>query len=77
VRKPNGSTMVEPLRANTHQPALNSEHCRAICEETGERLRQSLKQRGPSRMRPRLSRLLGRLSELDGADALRRAFQKR
>ena len=43
---------------------LNSEHCQAICEEVGERLRVLL-DRETSDLPPRLQLLLGRLAELD------------
>ncbi|MEA2883391.1 MAG: hypothetical protein QOH32_2647 [Bradyrhizobium sp.] len=41
-----------------------SEHCRAICEEVGERLRILL-DRETSALPPRLQLLLDRLAELD------------
>jgi hypothetical protein len=43
---------------------LDSEHCQAICEEVGERLRILL-DREVCELPPRLRLLLGRLAELD------------
>jgi hypothetical protein len=43
---------------------LDREHCQAICEEVGERLRVLL-DRDTSDLPPRLQLLLGRLAELD------------
>ena len=54
--------MDEPLR--THAP-LEPKHCRAICNEIGERLRQSLA-RDASPVPPRLRKLLGQFAELQG-----------
>lgn len=45
-------------------PQLASEHCQAICEEVGERLRILL-DRETSALPPRLLSLLHRLAELD------------
>src|SRR5215831_16365610 len=53
-------SMHEPLR--THAP-LEPKHCRAICDEIGERLRQSLA-RDASPVPPRLRKLLGQFAEL-------------
>ena len=54
--------MDEPLR--THAP-LEPKHCRAICDEIRERLRQSLA-RNASPVPPRLRKLLGQFAELQG-----------
>ena len=54
--------MDEPLR--THVP-LEPKHYRAICDEIGERLRQSLA-RNASPVPPRLRKLLGQFAELQG-----------
>ena len=54
--------MDEPLR--THAP-LEPKHYRAICEEIGERLRQSLA-RDASPVPPRLRKLLDQFAELQG-----------
>ena len=43
---------------------LDSEHCQAICEEVGERLRVLL-DREAGELPPRLRSLLDRLAELD------------
>lgn len=43
---------------------LDSEHCRAICEEVGERLRVLL-DREAGELPARLQLLLGRFAELD------------
>ena len=47
---------------NTAKLALDSTHCRAICDEVGERLRVVLK---IPEMPTYLSRLVDRLAELD------------
>jgi hypothetical protein len=52
---------------------LDAKHCRAICKEIGERLRQDLGHEQLSLMPRHLSRLINRLSELDRADAFRTA----
>jgi len=49
-------------------PQLDSGHCRAICEEVGERLRILLDKQ-PSEIPPRLRSLLDRLAELDSRQA--------
>ena len=74
AHQPRVAAMVEPHRANASdpRPALESQHCRAICTEIGERLQQSLKPQDASPMPPHLSRLVNRLSSLDGPDGLRR-----
>jgi hypothetical protein len=43
---------------------LDSEHCRAICDEIGDRLRDALKVKAPE-LPSKLRRLLARLEELD------------
>lgn len=48
------------------QVSLNSKHCRAICNEIGERLRHILKP-DASELPPRLTRLMTRLEEQDRA----------
>jgi hypothetical protein len=67
--------MMELIRANASDrfQSLESQHCRAISREIGERLRQDLEHEQLSLMPRHLSRLLGRLSELDRADAFRTA----
>lgn len=47
---------------------LDSEHCQAICEEVGERLRIAL-DRETGELPARLQLLLSRLAELDSQDA--------
>jgi hypothetical protein len=49
--------------------ALDHTHCRAICEEIGERLRQVLKPE-PLEIPRRLLVLLDRLAELDDAPSI-------
>ena len=46
--------------------ALEPKHCRAICEEIGERLRHSLA-RDTSPVPTRLRKLVDRIAELEGA----------
>ena len=46
-------------------PVLEPKHCRAICNEIGDRLGQSMA-RDASPMPMRLRRLLDRFAELDG-----------
>jgi len=46
------------------QVSLSSKHCRAICDEIGERLRDILKPNA-SELPLRLTRLMARLEELD------------
>jgi hypothetical protein len=67
--------MMEPLRAKAPDSGLDldAKHCRAICKEIGERLRQDLGHEQLSLMPRHLSRLINRLSELDRADAFRTA----
>ena len=48
------------------QVSLNSRHCRAICDEIGERLRHVLKP-DASELPLRLERLMARLQEQDRA----------
>jgi hypothetical protein len=50
------------------QLQIDSEHCRAICEEVGERLRTRLRNE-IGETPPRLQLLLDRLAELDGEQA--------
>ena len=52
----------------TLQLQIDSEHCRAICEEVGERLRIHLRNE-IGEMPPRLQLLIDRLAELDGVQA--------
>jgi hypothetical protein len=54
---------------NAEALALDHSHCRAICEEIGERLRQVLKPESPE-IPQRLLALLDRLSELDEAPSI-------
>jgi hypothetical protein len=51
------------MSASMHTPALSSRHCRAICEEIGERLAMTL--RPPAELPTRLADLLARLAQLD------------
>ncbi len=48
---------------------LDPKHCRAICEEIGERVRQSLA-RDTSPIPTRLRRLVDRIAELEGEASL-------
>ena len=48
-------------------PLLDSEHCRAICEEVGERLRIMLN-RDTSELPPQLRLLLDRFAELESEE---------
>jgi hypothetical protein len=54
---------------NAEALALDHAHCRAICEEIGERLRQVLKPEALE-IPQRLLALLDRLSELDEAPSI-------
>jgi hypothetical protein len=54
---------------NAEALALDHTHCRAICEEIGERLRQVLKSESLE-IPQRLLALLDRLSELDEAPSI-------
>jgi hypothetical protein len=45
-------------------PALEPKHCRAICEEIGDRLQQDLT--GVSPLPTRLRKLVDRIAELEG-----------
>jgi hypothetical protein len=45
-------------------PALEPKHCRAICEEIGDRLRQDLTAVSP--LPTRLRKLVDRIAELEG-----------
>lgn len=54
--------------SNASLSPLDSSHCRAICEEVGERLRILL-DREPGEIPSRLQRLLDRLGELDRVQA--------
>ena len=45
-------------------PALEPKHCRAICEEIGDRLRQDLTSASP--LPTRLRKLLDHIAELEG-----------
>jgi hypothetical protein len=53
---------------NASLSILDSTHCRAICEEVGERLRILL-DREASEIPPRLQRLIDRLAESDRVQA--------
>jgi hypothetical protein len=55
-------------RQNVLQLQIESEHCRAICDEIGERLR-SLLGKETSEIPPRLRLLIDRLAELDRGQA--------
>jgi len=50
------------------QLQLDSGHCRAICDEIGDRLRIAL-DRDAGAIPPRLQMLIDRLAELDRAEA--------
>jgi len=54
-----------------HSARLEPAHCRAICEEIGERLRFALG-RGSSPMPARLRVMLNRFEERDTRDSVRR-----
>jgi hypothetical protein len=54
---------------NAEALALDHTHCRAICEEIGERLRQALKPQALE-IPQRLLALLDRLAELDKAPSI-------
>jgi hypothetical protein len=53
---------------NAVQPPIDSGHCRAICDEIGDRLRILLDQEAGAIPQP-LQFLLGRFAELDGEQA--------
>ena len=59
--------MVElhPARAAYLFPPLEPKHCRAICEEIGDRLRQDLT--GMSPLPTRLRKLVNQIAELEGS----------
>jgi hypothetical protein len=54
--------------SNHNQLQLSSEHCRAICDEIGERLRFALA-KDSGEMPRRLQLLIDRLAELDRVQA--------
>jgi hypothetical protein len=56
------------LNRKAPSPQLDSGHCRAICEEVGERLRILLDKQS-TEIPPRLRLLLDRLAELDSRQA--------
>src|SRR4051794_4364056 len=62
---------IEPSMPDRNAPAsaLDHSHCRAICEEIGERLRLLLKPTA-SDIPPRLRALMDRLADLDEAPSI-------
>jgi hypothetical protein len=54
---------------NAAEPMIDSTHCRAICDEIGERLRDIIK-REASEVPPRLLRLIDQLAELERAPSI-------
>ena len=63
--------MVElrPARAADLLPALEPKHCRAICKEIGDRLRQDLPATSP--LPTRLRKLVDQIAELEGKPLVR------
>lgn len=56
------------LMSNQNALQIDSEHCRAICDEIGERLRHQLRGEA-TEIPPRLRLLIDRLAELDAEQA--------
>jgi hypothetical protein len=54
---------------NAAELMIDSTHCRAICDEIGDRLRELFK-REASEVPARLLRLIDRLAELEGAPSI-------
>jgi hypothetical protein len=55
---------LRPARADYLFPALEPKHCRAICQEIGDRLRKDLT--GASPLPTRLRKLVDQIAELEG-----------
>jgi hypothetical protein len=66
-----GASHSRPAMPNRHAPvsALDHSHCRAICDEIGERLRLALKPNA-AQIPPRLQALMERLAQLDDAPSI-------
>ena len=54
---------------NAAEPMIDSTHCRAICDEIGDRLRDVFK-REASEVPARLRRLIDQLAELESAPSI-------